>query len=423
MSKFKYKKRIVDTMLKRRLMTMGAVLIEGPKLCGKSTTALQQAASVLNMEPGRTLELARLDPKLILQGEVPRLLDEWQLAPNLWDAIRREVDARNGEKGQFMLTGSAVPVDVSLLKHSGTGRFAWLKMRPMTLVESGESSGAVSLKALFDGKHEIGCVSNGSLEETAFCACRGGWPPALQLEPEFALDHAFNYVKAIIHADISRADDVKRNEETTRRLLRSYARHQGAQISAPELAKDIEGSEGRGVTDKTILGYLNALKKIFVIEDLPAWSPNLRSKTAIRTSDTRYFSDPSIAAGALGIGPQDLLLAPKTFGFVFETLCVRDLRVYAEALDGNLYHYRDKSGLECDAVIHRRNGAYGLIEIKLGSEQGIADGVRTLKALADKLDTTKMQKPAFLMVLTALGDFAYRRDDGVLVVPIASLGP
>ena len=189
------------------------------------------------------------------------------------------------------------------------------------------------------------------------------------------------------------------------------------------MAKDIEGSEGRGVTDKTILGYLNALKKIFVIEDLPAWNPNLRSKTAIRTSDTRYFSDPSIAAGALGVGPQDLLLAPKTFGFVFETLCVRDLRVYAEALDGNLYHYRDRSGLECDAVIHRRNGAYGLIEIKLGSEQGIADGVRTLKALADKLDTTKMQKPAFLMVLTALGDFAYRRDDGVLVVPIASLGP
>lgn len=263
-----------------------------------------------------------------------------------------------------------------------------------------------------------------SLEEMAFCACRGGWSPALQLEPEFALDHAFNYVEAIIHADISRADNVKRNEETTRRLLRAYARHQGAQISAPELAKDIEGGEGGGVSDKTILGYLNALKKIFVIEDLPAWNPNLRPKTAIRTSDTRYFSDPSIAAGALGIGPQDLLLAPETFGFMFETLCVRDLlRVYAEALDGNLYHYRDKSGLECDAVIHCRNGTYGFIEIKLGSEQGIADGVRTLKALADKLDTTKMQKPSFVMVLTALGDFAYQRDDGVLVVPIASLGP
>lgn len=341
----------------------------------------------------------------------------------LWDAIRREVDARNGEKGQLMLTGSSVPVDVSLLKHSGTGRFAWLKMRPMTLVESGESSGAVSLKSLFAGKHEIGCASSGSLEETAFCACRGGWPPVLQLEPEFALDHAFNYVEAIIHADISRADNVKRNEETTRRLLRAYARHQGAQISAPELAKDIEGGEGGGVSDKTILGYLNALKKIFVIEDLPAWNPNLRPKTAIRTSDTRYFSDPSIAAGALGIGTQDLLLAPETFGFMFETLCVRDLRVYAEALDGNLYHYRDKSGLECDAVIHCRNGTYGLIEIKLGSEQGIADGVRTLKALADKLDTTKMQKRSFVMVLTALGDFAYQRDDGVLVVPIASLGP
>lgn len=396
---------------------MGAVLIEGPKLCGKSTTAVQQAESVLNMESGPTLSLAAINPKLLLQGTTPRLIDEWQLAPQLWDVIRREIDLRGGEPGQFILTGSAVPVDSRQLKHSGTGRFSWLRMRPMTLFESGESNGTVSLKDLFEGQLNIGSNNVLDLERIAFAACRGGWPTTLRLKGELALTHAFEYVEALIKRDISRADGVRRNQDVTRKLLRSYARYQGLQVSAPELAKDLNGI----VNDKTVLSYLNALKKIFVIEDLPAWNPNLRSKAAIRQSDTRYFVDPSIAVAALSAGPKDLLFDTKTFGFIFETLCIRDLRVYAEALDGSLFHFRDRNGLECDAVLYRRNGTYGLIEIKLGSEKGIEDAVDTLKTLASKIDTTKMQPPSFLMVLIASGEYAYRREDGVLVVPIGCL--
>lgn len=417
-----YRKRIADALLAKKLRTMGAVLIEGPKLCGKSTTAARVSASILNVEPGRVLQIAALNPKLLLKGEVPRLIDEWQLAPQIWDSVRREVDARNGVPGQFILTGSSVPVDPSELKHSGTGRFAWLRMRPMTLLESGESNGQVSLSRLFEGADDIAAISQLSMEQVAFAACRGGCPPTLELEDDVALEHAFNYVEGIIHTDISRADNVKRKAETTRRLLRSYARNQGSQISAPEIAKDLAVNEESELNAKTVLSYLSALKKIFVVEDLPAWNPNLRSKTAIRTSDTRYFSDPSVATAAMGLGPRDLLLNPETFGFIFETLCIRDLRVFADALDGQLYHFRDKNGLECDAVLHRRNGSYGLIEIKLGSDKGIADGVKTLTELALKIDTQKMADPAFLMVLTAVGDYAYRRDDGIFVVPIGCLG-
>ena len=412
-----YRKRIVDQLLKKKLESMGAVLIEGPKLCGKSTTAIQQAESILNVEPGSILDLAALNPKLLLQGATPRLIDEWQLAPQLWDAIRREVDQRGGEPGQFILTGSAIPVDPSQLKHSGTGRFSWLRMRPMTLYESGESNGSVSLRELFEGQVDIGSTNTVSLEQVAFAACRGGWPTTLRLEGETALTHAFEYVEAVIKQDISRADGIKRNQDATRKLLRSYARFQGSQVSAPDLAKDINGL----INEKTVLSYLNALKEIFVIEDLPAWNPNLRSKTAIRQSDTRYFVDPSIAAAALNAGPKDLLFDTKTFGFIFETLCIRDLRVYAEALGGSLFHFRDKYGLECDAVLHRRNGTYGLIEIKLGSDKGIEDGAKTLHSLAAKIDLSQMLPPSFLMVLTASGNYAYRRGDGVLVVPIGCL--
>lgn len=417
----KYKSRIVDTVLARQLKTMGAVLIEGPKLCGKSTTAAQAAKSVLNVEPGSTQRVAELSPRVLLEGAVPRLVDEWQLAPQLWDAVRREVDARGGTPGQFVLTGSAVPADMDQIKHSGTGRFAWLRMHPMTCRESGDTAGGVSLAALFAGKTDIACASRTTLEDVAFLVCRGGWPPALQLEGDLALGHAVNYLEAIVNSDISRADGVRRNAAFARRLLRSYARMQGSQVSAPEIAKDMAGGEASPVNDKTVLSYLDALKKIFVIEDLAAWNPNLRSKTAIRTTDTRYFSDPSIAAAALGCGPRDLMLNPETFGFLFETLCVRDLRVYAQALDGALYHYRDRNGLECDAVLHRRDGSFGLIEIKLGSDKGIEDGVKTLSALSKKLDTSKMSAPAFAMVLTAAGDYAYRRDDGILVVPVGCL--
>ena len=378
-----------------------------------------QAKSVLFMEPDRTLQIAALNPKLLLEGEVPRLIDEWQLAPQLWDAIRREVDRREGIPGQFILTGSAVPADKSGIMHTGTGRFCWLKMRPMTLFESKESNGSVSLGALFDGDLNIACTNSLSLENVAFAACRGGWPTALKQTGELALAHAFDYFDAIVRVDISRADGTRRNQETTRKLLRSYARAQGSQISLSKIAKDV----GLQASEKTIGTYLSALRQIFVVEDMPAWTPNLRSKTAIRTSDTRYFVDPSIAAAALGVGPRDLLLNPETFGFIFETLCMRDLRVYAEALDGSVSHFRDKNGLECDAVLHRRDGRYGLIEVKLGSEKGIEDGVKTLTTFSKKINTDAMGTPSFLMILTASGDFAYRRDDGILVVPIGCLKP
>lgn len=414
-----YQPRVVDSLLRRKLQTIGAVLIEGPKLCGKSTTATMQAKSVLFMEPDRTLQIAALNPKLLLEGEVPRLIDEWQLAPQLWDAIRREVDRREGIQGQFILTGSAVPADKSGIMHTGTGRFGWLKMRPMTLFESKESNGSVSLGALFDGDLNIACTSSLSLENVAFAACRGGWPTSLKQTGELALAHAFDYFDAIVRVDISRADGTRRNPETTRKLLRSYARFQGSQISLSKIAKDV----GLQASQKTIGTYLSVLRQIFVVEDMPAWKPNLRSKTAIRTSDTRYFVDPSIAAAALGIGPRDLLLNPETFGFIFETLCMRDLRVYAEALDGSVSHFRDKNGLECDAVLHRRDGRYGLIEVKLGSEKGIEDGVKTLTTFSKKINTDAMGTPSFLMILTASGDFAYRRDDGILVVPIGCLKP
>lgn len=414
-----YRPRIVDSLLQRKLQTIGAVLIEGPKLCGKSTTATMQAKSVLFMEPGRTLEIAELNPKLLLEGEVPRLIDEWQLAPKLWDVIRREIDRREGLPGQFILTGSAVPPDKSGIMHTGTGRFGWLKMRPMTLFESKESNGSVSLGALFEGELNIASTCSLSLEDVAFAACRGGWPTALRQTGQLALAHAFDYFDAIVREDISRVDGTRRNQETTRKLLRSYARAQGSQISLREIAKDV----GQQISEKTIGSYLSALRQIFVVEDIPAWNPNLRSKTAIRTSDTRYFVDPSIATAALGIGPRELLLNPETFGFIFETLCMRDLRVYAEALDGSISHFRDKNGLECDAVLHRRDGRYGLIEIKLGSEKGIEDGIKTLTALSKKINTDTMLAPSFLMILTASGDFAYRRNDGILVVPIGCLKP
>ncbi len=348
------------------------------------------------------------------------MVDEWQIAPELWDTARFEIDHRR-EVGQFIFTGSAVPADLSKIFHSGTGRFAWLKMRTMSLFESGESNGQVSLRELFDGHLDIACTNDYDLEAVAFMACRGGWPAALELSKQAALLHATNYCDAIVNTDISRVDGIERNPDQTRRLLRSYARNQGSQTPISALIQDMQLVNSDAENRRTVSSYLNALQQIFVIEDLKAWTPNLRSKTAIRTSDTRYFSDPSLCATALGIGPHDLVLHPETFGFIFETLCIRDLRVYADALDGEVYHYRDKNNLECDAVLHRRNGSFGLIEIKLGGDAAVEHGASTLRMLAAKIDVEKMGKPSFLMVLTAVGDFAYQREDGVLVVPICCL--
>ncbi len=420
----KYKQRIADYLLKKKLEGMGAVLIEGPKWCGKTTTAEQQAKSIVYMndvEEGTNWhQLAALNPKGVLAGETPRLIDEWQTAPTLWDAVRYEVDHRDDE-GQFILTGSAVPVDDDEMRHTGTGRVSWLTMRTMSLWESGESNGSVSLRELFDAPEQLFAENQLKLEDVAYLTCRGGWPRATLQEKEIALGRAFDYFDAVIKKDISRVDGVKRDSERTRRIMQSYARHQGSQTPISTIAADVRANDVDSVDDKTIYSYIAALKKIFVIEDMDAWNPNLRSKTAIRTSDNRYFTDPSIATAALGLGPSDLMNDLNTFGLLFETLCVRDLRVFADALDGQVYHYRDKNGLECDTVVHLRNGSYGLIEIKLGGENLINEGAKALNELTNKIDTTKMKAPSFRMILTAVGKFAYRREDGIYVVPIGCL--
>lgn len=424
MVKKQYKKRILDSLLERKLMGMGAVLIEGPKWCGKTTTAEEKAGSVLYMndpkKSGTYLQLAKMSPQVLLTGETPRLIDEWQLAPCLWDTIRFEVDHRD-EEGQFILTGSAVPPDTDEIWHSGTGRFARIKMRPMSLWESGDSDGKISLKSLFENDIEAVACEGKNIEDIAYLVCRGGWPKATLQSPDIALDRAYDYYDAVVNIDISRVDGVERDAERTKRLMRSYARFQGAQTAIGKIKEDVRINDSMNIDDDTIGSYIKALKKIFVIEDMPAWNPNLRSKTAIRSSDTRYFVDPSIAVAALGVGPKDLIDDLETFGLLFETMCVRDLRVYADALGGSVYHYRDKNGLECDAVVHLRNGSYGLIEIKLGGDNLIEEGASSLKSLAEKIDTTRMKNPSFLMVLTAVGDFAYQREDGVYVVPIGSL--
>lgn len=420
----KYKERIADRMLARKLAGKGAVLIEGPKWCGKTTTAEQQAATIIYMDDPvqkeQNIKMADINPKALFIGETPILLDEWQIAPKLWDAVRFEVDHRE-ELGQFILTGSAVPADSNEIHHTGTGRYAWLTMRPMSLYESGESTGEVSVKELFDTPEQILGINKLTLEDLAFLICRGGWPRATTLEGELALDQAKDYFDAVTKSDVSRVDGVRRNTERIKLLMRSYARHQGAQAPISTISADMTTNDEESADMKTISSYIDALKKIFVIEDSVAWNPNLRSKTAIRTSDTRYFVDPSIAVAALGLGPNDLINDLNTMGLLFETLCVRDLRVFADALDGQIYHFRDKYGLECDAVLHLRNGKFGLIEVKLGGDKLIEEGAATLKTLAGKIDTDKMKAPSFLMVLTGTGKFAFRREDGVYVVPIGCL--
>lgn len=419
-----YKPRIADKLLQRKLAGKGAVLIEGAKWCGKTTTAEQIAKSILYMsEPGmleQNIRMASINPKLLLQGDLPRLIDEWQIAPQLWDSIRFEAD-HNPSLGLFVLTGSSVPADMSNVVHSGTGRIGWLKMRPMSLWESRESTGEVSLAELFNTPEQISGVNRQDIDWLAFVTCRGGWPLAVDMDREIALDQAFDYVEAVEKRDIQKVDGVERDPARVHRLLRSLARNQGSQASCGTIRADLQVNESDGLSEETISSYIKALKEIFVVEDAEAWNPNLRSKTAIRTSDTRYFTDPSIATAALGIGPNDLINDLNTFGLMFETLCVRDLRVYAEALNGNVYHFRDKNGLECDAVVHLRDGSYGLVEIKLGGDDLIEEGAESLKTLAAKIDTEHMKEPAFKMVLIGVGTYAYRREDGIYVVPIGCL--
>ena len=430
---------MADRLLAEKLEAFGAVLIEGPKYCGKTTLATQQARSILSMADtdtlGQNLALARTNISRLLAGETPRLIDEWQIAPQFWDAVRNEVDKRN-EDGQFMLTGSAVPpkpkkdesgniIEEENIHHTGTGRISRLRLRTMSLWESEDSTGDVSLEELFINPGTVDGVSNIDLDRLAYLTCRGGWPKAvLKKSEKAALAQAFDYYDSVVSNDIKRVDDIDRDEELTKRIMRSYARNQGTQATVGTILADIKSNGDERMSDSTVYSYIKALKEIFVIEDSIAWNPNLRSKTAIRTSDTRYFIDPSIATAALGMGPKDLINDMETFGFIFETLAIRDLRVYADALDGKVYHYRDKNNLECDAVIHLRNGSYGLVEVKIGGAELIKEGAISLKTLSSKIDSTRMKTPSFMMVLTGIGKFAYKRpEDGVLVVPIGCLKP
>ncbi|MBO7453809.1 MAG: ATP-binding protein [Alphaproteobacteria bacterium] len=420
----KYRPRIADKILKEKLEGKGAVLIEGAKWCGKTTSASQIAKSILYMQDPekvkQNLELAEIKPSKLLEGNTPRLIDEWQMAPQLWDAIRFSVDQRDAF-GQFILTGSSVPADTSKVYHSGAGRITKMLMRPMSLFESEDSSGTVSLRKLFGGNLDVDGTNSIDIEMLSFLICRGGWPKSLDCSEKVALQQAFDYYSVIVDTDISKVDNVHRNKGRAHRLMRAYARFIGSQATLQSISNDLQINEAQTISDDTISSYINALKRIFVIEDSSAWNPNLRSKTAIRSSDTRYFTDPSIGVVALGLGPQDLINDLNTMGLFFENLCIRDLKIYAESLNGNVYHYRDRTGLECDAVVHLRNGLYGLIEIKLGGETRILEGIETLNKLESNIDISKMKAPSFKMVLTGTGSYAYKRPDGVLIVPIGCL--
>ena len=417
-----YLKRITDDLLKERLRSSGAVLIEGAKWCGKTATATKASKSQLYMQdPDKALsylKAADTKPSLLLQGATPRLLDEWQTAPVLWDAVRFMVDQR-GLPGQFILTGSAVPQD-DVVKHTGTGRISRVMMRPMSLFESLESNGSVSLTDLFDGKQKIDCFSDLSIERIAFAIARGGWPASVKEDEKIALRHAVDYVEAIINADISRVDGVEKNPARVRALMRSLARNISTMATIRTIRDDIaSGDSDTSVSDKTISQYLTALDRIFVTENLAAWNPALRSKTAIRTSPKRHFVDPSIAVAVMRLTPSRLLDDFNYFGFLFESLCTRDLRVYSEAIDGQVFHYRDASGLESDTVVCLNDGRWAAVEVKLGSKE-IEEAAQHLLELKAKVNTDKMREPSFLMILTGT-EFAYRRDDGVLVVPIGCL--
>jgi len=420
MSEKAYLTRTSDKEIQSALQSSGAILIEGAKWCGKTSSASKVAQSVLYMQdPDKMasyMAMADTKPSLLLKGEIPRLVDEWQMAPILWDAVRFEVDKRN-EPGQFILTGSAVPLD-NVTAHTGTGRISRILMRPMSLFESLESNGLVSLHALFNGSQEEGCTSDLSIEKIAFALCRGGWPASVQRDQAPALRMARDYVEAVINYDVSRVDNIEKNPERVRLLLRSLARNVATLATLQTIKDDIEATDIT-VSEKTIALYINALRRIFVIEDLPAWSPSLRSRTAIRTSPKRHFVDPSIATAVLRMNPEGVLNDFKTFGFLFESLCTRDVRIYSQAIDGDIFHYRDKSGLESDLIIKLRDGRWAAVEVKLGNKQ-VEEAAQNLLTLKSKIDAEKMGEPSFLMVLTG-GQYAYRRNDGVWIVPVACL--
>ncbi len=428
--KTSYMQRIVDSELSDRLDAMGAVLITGPKWCGKTTTAIQKAKSVLKMQdPDKTaayLATAQTKPSLLLIGDNPRLIDEWQMAPVLWDAVRTAVDERN-EEGLFILTGSTT-IDYSQIMHSGTGRISRLVMRPMSLYESKESSGSISLKSLFDDRDlEIdGIQSPLSIEKLIFAACRGGWPSSLSKKNDKAsLFVASSYIDDICENDVSTVDGTKKEPQRVRALLRSYARNIATSAANTTVLKDMNANFDNMV-ESTMYAYLDALNRIFVIDDIPAWSPSIRSKTSIRGKNKKLFIDPSIAVAALRLSPELLMQDMNTFGFLFENLCVRDLKVYSSKLGGQISYYHDRFGLEADAVLHLDDGRYALIEFKLGSRdiEDASKHLLQLKELVIKYNqntqTSKIREPDLLVVITG-GELAYSRKDGVKIIPVGCL--
>ena len=419
--KNKYLPRIADAKLTLALQAMGAVLIEGPKWCGKTSTAEHIAKSVLYMQDPDTFEenmlKAKTKPSLLLEGETPRLLDEWQVAPVLWNAVRFAVDKRQ-ETGQFILTGSVVPVRTDDM-HSGTGRISRMKMRTMSLFESGESTGEISLEDIFDEKTEMYGKSTITIEQMAFILTRGGWPAAVNERNEIlALKKASDYYEAVVGEDISRVDNVDKNPDRVRSLMRSLSRNVSSEASTTTILNDLRAND-ESLSQVTIDQYINALKMLYVIDDLPAWSPSLRSKTAIRTTAKRHFSDPSIATAALGATTKRLFNDFNTFGLLFEALCIRDLRIYADSLGGNVYHYRDAKGVEVDAIIQIQDGRWGAAEVKMGAGD-IETAAQNLISFKENIDTAKMQEPSFLMVLTAT-ETAFQMENGVWVVPLGCL--
>ena len=423
----KYLTRVGDELLKRKLRSSAAVLIEGPKWCGKTSTGAQLAKSIVYIQdPDKRnmyRQMADTQPSLLLEGATPRMLDEWQTIPVLWDAVRFAADKRQ-EMNQFILTGSATPLDEdenSEIEHTGMGRIARLRMRPMSLWESKESTGQVSLQALFDGTQEMRLYENPhTLQDIAYLLCRGGWPGTIKLDKDAALDVAVNLVDELVNVDVNRVDGTEKNPDRVRAVLRSYARNISTMTSANTIMGDVRAND-ISITDKTLTNYLTALRRLFIVEDAKAWQPSLRSRTGIRTSNKRHFVDTSIATAVLELNPKSILEDFELFGFLFEDFCLRDIRVYTELLRGTVYHYHDNSDLEADLIIRLHDGRWAAIEVKTGSKE-IEDASKNLIKLANEVDTSKIGAPSFLMVLTA-GQFAYRREDGVYVVPIGCLKP
>lgn len=422
----KYLKRCIETRLMDKLESSGAVWIKGPKWCGKSTTAEQFAKSSIYMqnrkEREQNIALAKNAPELFLAGETPKLIDEWQIIPFIWDDIRFEIDKRD-KFGQFILTGSATPLNdekEQLMQHSGVGRISTLIMRPMSLYESLDSNGAISLNSLFNGEKVAPAICDKKLIDYAHFACRGGWPKSIGLSEKVSIEIVRNYYDGLVENDIKSVDGVARDIDKVKAFMRSYARNVSTECSIETIVSDIKEFDNKMVSDETVKSYIKALERLYVIEDIKAWSPNLRSKTTIRTSPTRHFIDPSIACRALGAYKDDLINDLKSFGLIFEDMAVRDLKIYADNLGGEVYHYRDKSGLEADAIIHLENGKWAAFEIKLYDSDRIEEGAHNLLKLMKLIDEQKMKKPAFLMVITAT-QYAYQREDGVWVVPLACL--